>query len=96
MATVQELIAEYDAAHAAFEATDQIGDPPGLKAAETRMHASVDALLAARPTEPGDMAAQVRRIASEADSGLYADLFTPALAHIAGQLEAMAEGRGHA
>ena len=76
-----DLIAAFRAAHDAFDENDQ--------ASIDRWNAVQDALLDARPTDPRELAKQLRFIVAEED-----DLFQPPLGaillHVADQLEALA------
>jgi hypothetical protein len=82
------LLSEYRAGVAEFEAYDDVS--------ETRYMAAFGALLEARPTDPGEMAMQVRWLADELPSremlGRSADGLSDVdlIRHVADQLERLA------
>jgi hypothetical protein len=77
---IEALIAEYDATAAEFSADEVESD--------ARLNAAHEALLAARPTEPRELAALLRWLIGELGSQIEGDIAL--LEHIAGRLEAMA------
>jgi hypothetical protein len=90
MTTFAMAAAEYITANSTFAVACEGIEGKEFRAAERRRYAAVDAMLAARPTDPRDMAQQLQMIAVEAEDDLPADRFVAALRHIADQLEAMA------
>jgi hypothetical protein len=83
------LIAEYQAACAAFDAiADDAPEDAHEAAARRSMVASTD-LLAARPTEPAAMALQLKWIVADLEDGGSPSV-EDILAHVADRLEAMA------
>jgi hypothetical protein len=76
-----QLLAEYRAAVAEYQATEE--------ADADRCSAAYDALLAARPTDPAALAVLVRWLAREMRTGLSGKE-PEILEHVAAQLEALA------
>jgi hypothetical protein len=89
MTTAQDfaaLLAEYQAADAAYEDADNSGDEDAVNAVLPRYREAFDALLAARPTDPKSLAAQLRWFVADEVRTRENRM----LLHIATQLEAMA------
>jgi hypothetical protein len=81
MTTTKELLAEYSAAAAEFDASADVGDD--------RFNAAWCALIAARPTDPADLAALLRWCVAEVLEPGVSEGDLALLRHIAEQLEAM-------
>jgi hypothetical protein len=89
--TIADLIAECRAAEEAFTGDDA--------AAEARYTAGWQALFRVRPTDPAELALQLRWLIGELDTPTCGPLNSPdlaVLAHIADRLEAMAPVKPHA
>jgi hypothetical protein len=92
MAQFDDLLSEYRAAHAAFDAihaetvADEMAD--AYQAAERRYHEANGALSRGRPTDPGEMAEQLRWLIHEHDNIEGMTGTTALLEHIADMLAA--------